>query len=224
MVKGDISEIFYSVQGEGPYLGLPQVFVRFFDCNLECEYCDTVLSESKSYTPEGLWRKIDGFRAPFHSISLTGGEPLLQVDFLKEFLAASKRGRAKFYLETNGVLYREMARIAGKVDIIAMDIKLPSSTGLRAYWKEHGRFLQAIERKRYFVKCVITRGTKKEDLNRAVNLVKSFSKKVPFILQPDNRQLDKRLIDKAIEFQQSASKRLTDVRVIPQVHRLLGVR
>ena len=93
-----IKEIFTSIQGEGPYIGYKQVFVRFCNCNLKCNYCDTEFTPDgyfEDFSPKELVEYIKRFET-FHSISLTGGEPLLSVDFLKEFLPMV--GSSKIYL------------------------------------------------------------------------------------------------------------------------------
>ena len=83
MIKGRISDVFESIQGEGPYVGERQIFVRLFGCNLNCKFCDTKLERFDEYTAPELLDRILEFRGNYHSISFTGGEPLLQKDFLK---------------------------------------------------------------------------------------------------------------------------------------------
>ena len=85
-------------------------------------------------------------------MSLTGGEPLLQKDFLKGLLSLFKESRMISYLETNGILYKELQSIIDDIDIIAMDFKLPSSTKCRSFWDEHKRFLEVALRKEVFIK------------------------------------------------------------------------
>ena len=105
-MKARINEIFSSFQGEGKLIGRRQVFVRFSGCNLECSYCDTPLSKNPDYgdlfSTEELFNSIDNLITPdFHSISFTGGEPLLHADFIKEFL---EEYNFNCLLETNGSL------------------------------------------------------------------------------------------------------------------------
>ncbi len=230
----EISEIFSSLQGEGPYLGVKQVFVRFGRCNMSCGYCDelenmkpenfTVLSLAQVLQGIGRFEKEKG---PHHSVSLTGGEPLYYTAFLENLLPRLKEKRYGTYLETNGTLPRELDRIIRFCDIIAMDMKPASSTGDRNYDKEHEEFLKIAARKEVFVKVVITPDTKAEEFERCVQIVESVDPHIPFILQPlsdafgiNTKSLQ--LIESS--FMQLAEKALCDVRTIPQMHKIWGVR
>jgi 7-carboxy-7-deazaguanine synthase len=75
-----ISEIFYSVQGEGMLTGVPSVFVRTSGCNLRCRWCDTPYAswkpEGERWTPEAVFERVAAF-APARHVVLTGGEPML---------------------------------------------------------------------------------------------------------------------------------------------------
>lgn len=230
MAKAKVSEIFSSIQGEGVYIGLPQVFVRFYGCNLRCSFCDTKLTQYEEFTTEELHQKIKGFDGIYRSISFTGGEPLLQVEFLKELLGLVKEGGNFItYLETNGTLPDELSRIIDYIDIIAMDLKLPSSTGMGSLWDLHQRFLEIVLKKgsnhrEIFVKAVISRSTRKEDLKESVDLLSGFDSRIPLVLQPNSFELNKDLMGKVKELQDFCLNYLTDVRTIPQIHKYLGLR
>ena len=230
--KAEITEIFSSVQGEGIFVGARQIFVRFKYCNMACEFCDTPNDiAAKGYTSAALMseiKTIDESKGPHHSISLTGGEPLVYVEFLKSALPLLKKAGFKSYLETNGTLPNELEGVIDLIDIVAMDFKLPSSTGNRAYWKEHLEFLKIAVRKKVFVKSVVTTDTKKEDVEEAVRLIKTVNKNIPFIMQPaapiknfDKRPGENRLL----EFLDIALKgKIENSRVIPQMHKILGAK
>ncbi|MEM1582972.1 MAG: 7-carboxy-7-deazaguanine synthase QueE, partial [Candidatus Bathyarchaeia archaeon] len=83
-----ISEIFFSIEGEGIEIGRPEVFVRLSGCNLRCSWCDTkyALKNGKEMSIEEIIQEIGKY--PCKNISITGGEPLLQR---KELLELVKR-------------------------------------------------------------------------------------------------------------------------------------
>ncbi|MFC1666874.1 7-carboxy-7-deazaguanine synthase QueE [Candidatus Omnitrophota bacterium] len=223
MKKAKIVEIFDSIQGEGLYAGEAHVFVRFYGCNLECSFCDEkgkyIFSE---YDAEEAVERIVSGKAD--TVSLTGGEPLLHTDFLKEILPVLKAKDMKVYLETNGILRDKLLEILDFVDIISMDLKLPSSTGLRPYWQEHEDFLKEAIKKEAFVKSVVSAKTILSDIKMAVSIVKALDKNIPFIIQPVSYNDSIEKIALLPDFFDSARKDLTGVRIMPQIHKILGVR
>lgn len=237
----EIVEVFSSIQGEGLYVGTRQVFVRLSGCNLACLYCDT--PESRRVPANILVEKTPGKRDFFqltnplpvdmlanlinrlltmrhHSISLTGGEPLCQAQMLTELIPLLK---APIYLESNGTLVEELALVLPYIDIISMDIKLPSTTG-KAYWQEHEAYLRLAARKEVFVKIVITGQSNYDELQQAFNLVASVGATIPVILQPVTpiNGCEHVLPDDMLAFQEQALRLLNDVRVIPQTHKYMG--
>ena len=83
-MNAKILEIFHSIQGEGRYAGVPQVFVRFFECNMHCVWCaDTPASigdgkrEFKEMDLKEVLAQVNALYDNAHSVSITGGEPLV---------------------------------------------------------------------------------------------------------------------------------------------------
>lgn len=223
-LKAKISEIFYSIQGEGIYLGYPQIFVRFWGCNLAgCRFCDTLGEKFREYSLDELIQAIGSIKKNFHSISITGGEPLLQVEFLEKFFSFYKKG-SKLYLETNGTLPEALERVISYLDIIAMDIKLPSATNLGSHWEEHRRFLLIAWDRQVFVKTVVNKNASLKDLQQAVEIILSVDPTLPLILQPASEEIDSELLEKLFSFQEEANKSLLNVRIIPQVHKFLPIK
>ena len=72
-----VSEIFLSYQGEGPYVGSHQLFVRFYGCNLKCVFCDTVLESYRSLAKESLFSRILDFGDDYNEVNeaTQGGLP-----------------------------------------------------------------------------------------------------------------------------------------------------
>lgn len=225
-----ILEIFQSTQGEGRYIGVPQVFVRFFECNMHCVWCDTPHSigdttrHYKEFSLDALIGEIAKLWGKSHSVSLTGGEPLMQSDFINTLTPVLRSLRMPVYLETNGVLPKELAQVIDGVDTIAMDIKLPSSTECRPYWEEHEEFLKIAKPKDLFIKTVISNKTTREDVVRAADLVSRIDPDTLFILQPNFFDMKDGVVAKCVDFQNDCLKCLPNVRIIPQMHKFLKVR
>lgn len=222
-MKAKISEIFKSVQGEGAYQGVEQVFVRLFGCNLNCWFCDTQqeLFEEESYL--NVVKKIREYKN-FHSVSFTGGEPLLQVDFLRKIIPELKKYEYKVYLETNGVLCDSLEKIIENVDIVSMDFKLPSSTFGSSFWNEHEKFLKVARQKEVFVKAVVGKKTKKEDLFFTSEIIAGVDKKIPLFLQPNFFEIGQELTNKINEFIELSKRYLDTVKISQQMHKIQGIK
>jgi 7-carboxy-7-deazaguanine synthase len=136
-----VAEIFYSVQGEGRFIGVPSVFIRSSGCNLRCVWCDTPYT---SWRPEGHAWSIDEIkheiaRYPPPHVVITGGEPLLAPD-IEELTAALKREGAHITIETAATIFKPVV-----CDLVSMSPKLANSTP----WAiENGRFAAMHEQRR----------------------------------------------------------------------------
>lgn len=111
-----IQEVFYTLQGEGPYSGEPAVFVRLGGCNLNCYWCDTEF-ESSDWKPalDELLERIESVRPQFcRLIVITGGEPFRQN--IVPFLRALSERNLRVQIETNGTLYFDIP--AGDIHIV----------------------------------------------------------------------------------------------------------
>jgi 7-carboxy-7-deazaguanine synthase len=223
-VKAKIAEVFDSAQGEGLYLGEKQIFVRFYGCNLNCSFCDTKLDRFMEYEPQELFKEIKLYRGKYHSISFTGGEPLLCKDFLKEILKLTAKHGHRHYLETNGTLAAELEELIEYVDIVAMDLKLPSSSGMHGLWGKHKDFLKVARRKEVFLKAVICLETVEDDLMQALELIKQVSPGSILVLQPNSYEQHEFLREKLSKFKQACAQEKVTACVIPQMHKIIGMR
>src|SRR5574344_1428444 len=179
-----ICEMFTSVQGEGPYIGGKQLFIRFCGCNLNCDYCDTTEFKNAVFnvTPVELNNYIQKFGLEtIHSVSLTGGEPLLWSDFLLEFLPLLEN---KIYLETNSTLPKDLEKIKDYVNVIAADIKLPSSSGVTNSFALHDEFFKVAKfyKKEIFAKVVFDNTILEDEILNCAKLANKYE--IPLILQP----------------------------------------
>jgi len=221
-MKAKITEVFKSIQGEGLYQGMAQVFVRFFGCNLNCIFCDTKLVYYMEKNIDQLLEEIF-LLSGYDSISLTGGEPLLQADFLLELAKELKQRGLKIHLETNGVLYDGLAKVIEYIDVVAMDFKLPSSAKIDSFWPEHENFLKIAQKKEVFVKSVISPDTNAVDIHRAIEIINNVNREVIFVLQPQN-PFEERLGERLRYFEDICKKGRVNVRILKQMHKELGIR
>lgn len=118
-----VNEIFYSIQGESSFAGLPCVFIRLTYCNLRCTYCDTEYSfyEGEDFTIDEILNKVKSHDC--NLVEVTGGEPLVQKESLELLKRLSDEG-FQVLLETSGSL--SIKEVDPRVTII-MDLKTPSS-------------------------------------------------------------------------------------------------
>ena len=159
------------------------------------------------------------------NVSLTGGEPLLQWRFIKAMSPVLKNAGLTLHLETNGVLYRELGEVRSLVDVIAADIKLPSATGCKAFWTEHSKFL-AVAPEKTFVKVVVTSGTSASEFIKATDLAAKARRSIPFFIQPASPKNGVRPPSRAKldSFYRLAALKLENVRILPQMHKLWGIK
>ncbi len=245
MTEADLIEIFSSIQGEGPYIGYRQLFIRFAGCNLDCRYCDTPFArvpacrvetapgsevfrqEQNPFSRTGISELVQDWTGQLpgqhHSLSLTGGEPLLQAEVLGDWLP-TLRQFLPIYLETNGTLPDQLAALLPQLDFIAMDIKLPSLAEQGDLWARHRQFLQLAQQKTVFVKAVFGKETPPAEIAQAAALVAEVAPGSDLILQPCTRAAG---IDMTTQQLLQALKTAAAIhprsRIIPQTHNFLGV-
>ena len=118
-----VNEIFFSLQGESTYAGLPCTFVRLTGCNLRCSYCDTPYAYEEG-TSMPVEEVLDLVRPRVgHLVEITGGEPLLQAATPLLIEKLLQRGH-KVLVETNGSL--DLSRLPPEA-VCVLDMKCPSS-------------------------------------------------------------------------------------------------
>ncbi len=252
MGRGYVGQIFNSIQGEGLYVGRRQVFVRFAGCSLRCLYCDT--DEFRKFRPRTCevetkpssmkFRRVQNpmtrekvlgyvrrLRTPdTHSVSLTGGEPLLAVDFLIDVARSCKGAGFATYLETNGADSEAMRKVAKYIDIAAIDIKLPEHGAVRRRdWPSLlGEELECVKIAlgsglKTFVKIVVLPSTKPGTITQ----VCSRLAQVPVVIQPVTPSGSVHSAPSMAHVyhlaQAAAMAGVKEIAIIPQVHKLMKV-
>lgn len=252
-----LTEIFSSVQGEGPYIGCRQIFVRFYGCHRRCVFCDSpetvtawqppgfqpatyqleqhagrrdFAQRANPVTVDGLLDELQRLNltsGPHHSVSFTGGEPLLHAEFLGALLPLVEHLGLKNYLETAGDLYTQLDPLLPWLDIAAMDVKLPSVTHNEAAWVNHRKFLaRCVEHEvEVFAKAIVSAETAESDLVETCRVLLEVAPDTPLILQPMTPFREARNAPTAgqlLDWQALCLRHLRDVRVVPQAHKMMG--
>lgn len=237
MKEGYIYEGFVSLQGEGAYVGKPQFFLRFAGCTIKCRHCDTKYAwESPAFfimrnlrfrrriknpvDAEVLISLMSEWRderlIPPH-LSITGGEPLEQMGFLKVLLEGLKG--FSILLETSGYYPSRLKKIIDLVDVVSVDIKLPTFTGKNLQISQFLKTLSLLSGKEAYVKIVYTGSTTQNEVEKVLEALSRMKVRIPIFLQPSSHNLWKKFMNLGIIYSQNL-----DIRILPQVHKLIGAK
>lgn len=204
-----VSEIFYSLQGEGVQIGQPTVFLRLFACDLRCSWCDTMYavegSDFLEMSEDRIVAKITKYNCD--RVCITGGEPLIQK---KELVPLTERLLDDGYfivLETSG--HKKPPEIFESSScLISMDCKCPSS-GM-----EDRMDFSLFEdlRSKDQLKFVIS---DEKDYVYARNMLSRYDIKASVVFQPVHGKSITWLTEKVLE------DKLNSIRVLPQLHKMV---
>lgn len=246
-----VVEVFSAIQGEGLNVGTRQLFVRLGGCDLRCRYCDSAHTWQAQSTcqievtpgqrdfevhPNPVdvatlvaWVARQNVHNLHDSLSLTGGEPLLHADFLAVFLNRLRQiSPLPIYLETGGHHPKALKLLLPYLDMIGMDIKLPSVSG-ETHWEAHEAFLSLCDQSSatVFCKLIVSHETAEADLDQAAALVARVNPNIAVFLQPVTPLSEKGqpvppTPAQVLDWQTKFKQQLTSVRVIPQTHKMIG--
>lgn len=256
--RANLVEIFSSVQGEGPDVGAATLFLRFGGCDLRCTWCDSPHTwrparhcRIEQHPGAGDFRQapnplpLDDALAAARALhpeshrfaSLTGGEPLLQPDAVKQLARALRAAGLALHLETHGLHADALAGALPYLDVVSMDWKLASDvrragaagdssdSGDSQFHQAHRRFLSvARAAPRVVVKLVISAASRGDEIRAACDGVAETHPRACVVLQPVTpfAGVLPPAASRVLELQRLAAARLRDVRVIPQTHKLWG--
>ncbi|MGB0954069.1 MAG: 7-carboxy-7-deazaguanine synthase QueE [Planctomycetota bacterium] len=244
-----LDEVFLSLQGEGLEVGRPQLFLRLGGCPLRCSYCDTprswnrraqyevhlsgntLLRENPVECPQ-LQLLLEELLAEHRltaqdvMLSITGGEPLEQASFLKAWLPT---WQGAVLLETAGVQAQALNSLLPEIDLLSLDWKLSSTLreGQDLLQTEACLEAAAAQKVRTQVKLVLTQEQTDAEIGLALQAIAKHLPKTVVFLQPvtpfgkgplppsAEQLLDWSLQHRALPL---------DLRVLPQIHPLLGIR
>lgn len=245
-----LDEIFFSLQGEAGEIGRPHLFLRLGGCPLRCNYCDT----PRSWTARETWELHLGGRTErranpldadaldralaetcdFHGVAprrttlaVTGGEPLEQHEFLRGWLP---RWPGRVLLETAGLWPERLGALAGLVDVVSLDWKLPSLLRAGAELSDpHGclESLRGARRPRAWVKLVVAAECGDAEVEDALARIAAAAPGAELFLQPVTpvaRGPRPPPAEALLRWTLRAEALGLAARAVPQVHPLLGAR
>lgn len=226
MTTAQVKEIFTSIQGEGHLVGYTQLFIRFCKCDFNCTTCDIDYKPdgtTDTYTANSLAERLKSYdNHNIHSICLTGGEPLMEAAFLKEFL---RNITLPVYLETNAAMPEALEEIINMIKYVSASIKLPSVCGCKDCFDKHAEFLRICKRarKNMYMKVPFNENATDQEIDKCVEMAKEND--IEIVLQPVTKNgkiiVPSRYLPEVLE---RFRKKYWHVRLIPQVHKILSVR
>lgn len=202
-----INQIFESIDGEvnGLHQGCMTTFIRFQGCNLECLHCDT------QYAQELIPPKVEGVGNPYsveeilesidldriYKVTITGGEPLLQMEGLVELCRALYLRGIRISVETNGTILPEGPLFEKYVDSWVVDYKLPSS-GVKANQMRVGFFSNLLPND--IVKFVVQDGVDVQTAIEVMHKLKDNGCEAKFAFSPMLKYLSPALLFEWLQF------------------------
>lgn len=204
-----ISEIFFSIQGEGVEIGLPTVFVRLFGCDLRCMWCDSMYAvEGKDFremTLEKVRAEIEKLKCK--RVCFTGGEPLIQRRELETLAKDLADDGYEMVLETSG--HKEPPPVFWTDNsLISMDCKCPGSGMEERMNFELFENLRPKDQLKFVIKDDV-------DYNYAKEILMRYQIRANIIFQPVYGTHLNRLAERVLE------DKLGNVRVLPQLHKII---
>ena len=205
-MKFFVNEIFQSIQGEGLFVGKAMNFIRFTNCNLKCNWCDTDFEKGKEMEIDEIITKLD---KNMGWVSLTGGEPMLEEN-LEYIIKKLKQKKFKIFLETNGTIFER--KIFDESDFLSIDIKPPSSGNAEFSRKVFSYVMK--NQKKTQLKVVVKDNKDVKFFTEIYEKNKSYGS---WILQPEWSAM------KELKYH-GLMKKFPNARIIPQIHKLLKIK
>lgn len=209
-----VSEIFYSLQGEGTHVGRPAIFIRLAGCNRSCLWCDEKEKPFKRMSIDSVMVKMAELNQKINDrcppVIFTGGEPMLQESALFQLLITIREYYTpSIWVETNGDIFNRQLCVK-YIDFVSMSLKLRNAGEKTIIMASHLSWLHYS--KHYEIKLVITH---KEDFKEVKKIKKSLS--VPAysirLMKEKNgsTRLQEEIVKEALEQGYSVTPRLQDI-------------
>jgi len=235
-LKVRLFEIFTSVEGEGILFGTKTLFVRLAGCPFTCFYCDTKeslpLDSGKEYTIDEACKLIDTtLQNQTYKVNFTGGDPLIQHHAVAELAKHIQSKKIPTYLESSCFDSERFNYVLPFIDIVKIEFKTKDSDFVDS--KHYERLIENAIRclessvsakKTTYIKIVVSSKTKSEDLKSLVDKIFHVVSKDQidgFVIQPTFGVAEPSL-DLLLELYDIVYPYYGDVKVVPQLHKLIG--
>ncbi len=233
-----LSEIFTSIEGEGILIGTKTMFIRMAGCHLGCIWCDTryalPLNSGKAYNLDRVKAMIcNELRPNTYKVNFTGGEPLLQHHAVADLAKFIKEKGLKTYLESSCFDSRRFEKILPFIDICKIEFKMSDSNAVDS--DHHARLLMNEREcldmsikcsKTTYIKVVVTALSSLGEFRKLLQDVFTHIETrdlAGFVIQPSSA-MEEPSLEKLLNFYDATYPIYQNVRIIPQLHKLMGVR
>jgi organic radical activating enzyme len=201
-----ISEIFFSLQGEGLRQGEPTIFIRLAGCNLRCSFCDTKYAweGGRDKTTTDILDEVNKIKHshPAKWICFTGGEPLLQD--IRPLLLQLKKENFEIQVETNATVFKRIP-----VDWYTLSPK-PEKYYFHPLYKSRAKE----------IKLIVTRELK---LSTILKIREAIPVKTPILLQPQSNR--KWSFDQGLKLiKEALNSGIENIKLSIQLHKILKIR
>lgn len=235
-MKVRLFEIFTSVEGEGILFGTKTLFVRLAGCPFTCFYCDTKeslpLDSGNEYSIEEAIKLIDNnLKDQTFKVNFTGGDPLIQHHAVAELAKHVQSKKIPTYLESSCFDSKRFCHVLPYIDIVKIELKTRDSDFVDSKHYEalienatQCLTLSVSSKKTTYIKIVVSSKTQLDDFKFLVNKIFNIVSKEEidgFIIQP-TFGVSEPSLELLLEFYDVVYPYYRDVKVVPQLHKLIG--
>jgi organic radical activating enzyme len=233
-----LSEIFTSIEGEGIFFGTKTMFVRLAGCPLKCHWCDTTYAIPMDSGSDFAIDDVKGMVAKelqenTFKVNFTGGEPLVQHEAVIELARFVRERGVKTYLESACYDSARFAKVLPYIDICKIEFKMSDAKAVDE--KQYANLVKSemeclklavAAGKKPYIKIVVTNSTNIQEFSELVKKIfaQAGAKNIAgFIIQPSYK-IDEPVLDRLFAFYDAVYPFYEQVRVVPQLHKVIGAR